>query len=218
MASKRTRRPPASCQVKVHGTRSRRSGGGDLAFGVLLGAAGAYFGQKLFSAHAEPRIRMTQLVRQYRTHPGIRAFVGQLLRGTKPYSTVQRIERVFRVIADKIEYLHDPGGEYVADPAEVLRTGVGDCDCKATALATLLEAAGYLTRFVLIPGHVFVEVGIAPSDEPQLPQQALRRREGDVVWVALEATAASAPIGWADAHSWNQAIAAGQERVIDNRT
>lgn len=218
MARKLGKTAPRACLVPRRTAPARRTGSDGLALGMLLGAAGVFAGKALFSAPRDTGERMSQLVKQYRNHLAIRTFVGKLLRGTDPRKPVPRIERIFRVIADHVQFLGDPGGEYVAAPTEVLETGVGDCDCKATALAALLEAAGYRTRFVLIPEHAFVEVAIARAEEIELPDKAFRRHDGDTVWVALESTAASAPIGWADVQTWKKAIQAGKERVIDNRT
>ena len=55
----------------------------------------------------------------------------------------------------------------------------GDCDDASVLLANLLQAVGIRTRFVLIPGHVFVQAWI-----PEAP----RTYKADKDWVNLDAT------------------------------
>lgn len=77
-------------------------------------------------------------------------------------------------VRDHIKYVNDPRLiEMLQTPVETLRIGTGDCDDKATLLATLLETMGFTTRFVAVaedvPGvqaqynHVMAQVRLGPS-------------------------------------------------------
>lgn len=81
-------------------------------------------------------------------------------------------------VRQEIEYVNDPPLEYVKGPRETLINGAGDCDDQAVLLANLLNAIGIETRFVFIPGHVYVE--------GYLPEALARYRDGG--WVAMDAT------------------------------
>jgi transglutaminase-like putative cysteine protease len=157
---------------------------------------------------------MRDMVRRFRTDNTIRRFVGQLVRDIDPRDHFAKVERIFRFVADRILFLDDPGGEHVAAPVDVLQTMVGDCDCKATLLATLLEAAGLPTQLVFMPGHVFVEVQLTDGDRVRLPVGSKFRPDGQHVWVPLESTGNGNPMGWIDEQRWNEAVAAGRATAL----
>ncbi|NOZ81048.1 MAG: transglutaminase domain-containing protein [DPANN group archaeon] len=87
---------------------------------------------------------------------------------------------LFYFVRDKFAYTNDPlSYEYVKTPRESLRSPVGDCDDASVLLASLLRAEGIDTRFVFIPGHVYVKA--------YLPDARRKYHDGDF-WVALDAT------------------------------
>jgi transglutaminase-like putative cysteine protease len=60
------------------------------------------------------------------------------------------IEALFWAVSRGVRYTRDVCGvETLCDPLTTLNRRVGDCDDQATALAALLEAVGYPTRFVI---------------------------------------------------------------------
>lgn len=182
--------------------------GGDGWIYLLLGAVGgalatyaAIGGSNSEEAPPKEGIHelMVRLVRDYRVDKRIRSFIGRLIGAISGHDDLGRIEAIYRYIADHIAFVHDPGGEYVSNPVELLETRVGDCDCKATALATLLEAAGFPTNFVFIPRHVYVEVGLDLEKQKFIPQQVARRTDQNRVWIPLESTATGGAMGWVSA-------------------
>ena len=85
---------------------------------------------------------------------------------------------LFYFVKENIEYVNDPPGEYIKNARETLLNGAGDCDDSSILLANLLQSIGINTRFVFIPGHVYVEA--------YLPDAISKYR--DEGWVALDAT------------------------------
>lgn len=63
---------------------------------------------------------------------------------------LSELNALFSYVKDNIRYTRDVNGfETLADPVTTMRRRVGDCDDKATLLATLAESVGFPTRFVL---------------------------------------------------------------------
>ncbi|MCK5107769.1 MAG: transglutaminase domain-containing protein [Nanoarchaeota archaeon] len=85
---------------------------------------------------------------------------------------------LFYFVKGNIEYVNDPPTEYVKSARETLLNGAGDCDDSSVLLANLLQSIGINTRFVFIPGHVYVEA--------YLPEALSKYRDNG--WVALDAT------------------------------
>ncbi|MBD3248605.1 hypothetical protein GF336_00995 [Candidatus Woesearchaeota archaeon] len=93
----------------------------------------------------------------------------------------------FYFVRDNFNYINDPASvEYVKSAKESLVSRGGDCDDSSVLLANLLEAAGVETRFVFVPGHVYIEAYL-PS--------ALNRYKMDGDWVALDAACKSCEFG-----------------------
>lgn len=86
---------------------------------------------------------------------------------------------IFYFVRDKFEYVSDPYKyEYVKSARESFVAGGGDCDDASVLLANLLEAVGIRTRFVFIPGHVYIQA--------YMPDALKKYRENN--WVNLDAT------------------------------
>lgn len=108
---------------------------------------------------------MRQMVETYKPDPEIlRAAVGVIYL-TPEHSQVTEAEALYNYVRDFIRYVRDPVGlEALTIPPVTLLRQVGDCDDQATLLATMLEAVGYPTRFVLAGyqsrdfEHVYLEV------------------------------------------------------------
>jgi len=198
--------------------RAQAGGTGDGWLWGLLGLIGGavLFGGRRDAAAPAPDVRqiMLGMIRRFRTDNRIRWFVGQLVQDLDPADHLAKVERIFRFVADRILFLDDPGGEHVAEPVDVLQTMVGDCDCKATLLATLLEAAGLSTQLIFIPGHVFVEVQLDNAYRARLPMDCKFRLEGQGFWVPLESTGNGNPMGWINEQRWNAALAAGAATAL----
>ncbi|MBW2999903.1 transglutaminase-like domain-containing protein [Candidatus Woesearchaeota archaeon] len=86
---------------------------------------------------------------------------------------------VFYFVQDNFDYVSDPSDEYIETAKEVLATGGSDCDGAAILLANLEQAIGVRTRFVFIPGHVFIQAWI--------PEAHKKYKEQDD-WINLDPT------------------------------
>lgn len=108
---------------------------------------------------------MRQLVRQFRTDPVIRQAATNLIFLTPEKDEYSEAEAIFHSVRDGIRYVKDVHDvETLSTPTITLAGRIGDCDDQAVLLASLLEAVGYPTRFVIegynVPGnfeHVYIE-------------------------------------------------------------
>lgn len=94
---------------------------------------------------------------------------------------------LFYFVRDNFDYVSDPlAFEYVKSARESLVTQGGDCDDASVLLSNLLRSVGFETRFVFIPGHVYVEVYV-----PQAPQ----KYKIDSHWISVDATCRNCAFG-----------------------
>ena len=88
-------------------------------------------------------------------------------------------------VRQEIEYVNDPPEEYVKSARETLLSRSGDCDDQTVLLANLMQAVGFETRFVFVPGHVYLESFI-----PDAPGKYQSKG-----WVAMDATCEYCELG-----------------------
>jgi tetratricopeptide (TPR) repeat protein len=120
-----------------------------------------------------------------------------------------------------VTYVPDPHNAYssisrtahavdtVQYPRETLEKRSGDCDDTVVLTAALLENVGIRTRFVDVPGHLFLLLDTGLGKRTRLTLAVDPDRyviDGDRVWIPLETTAI--PDGFAEA--WAQGAAAYQ--------
>lgn len=91
---------------------------------------------------------------------------------------VCQAKAIFYFVRDNFDYVSDPSDEYIETAEEVLYSAGSDCDGAAILLANLEEAIGVKTRFVFVPGHVYVQI--------YLPESAKKYHEEG--WVDLDPT------------------------------
>jgi transglutaminase-like putative cysteine protease len=133
-------------------------------------------------------ILMRDLTRKYRKDLNLRNLAANLVGNLRQKDFNGEIKLLHAFVRDSIRYLKDIHGvETIQTPAVTLQNQFGDCDDKATLLATLLESIGHPTRFVAVgfrnPGeysHVYVET----------------RAGNRASWIPLETTE-NVPAGWA---------------------
>jgi transglutaminase-like putative cysteine protease len=129
---------------------------------------------------------MRVLANQYKTDLNIRHLAASQFEGLNQKDFAGEVKRLHAFVRDHIRYMRDIDGvETVQTPDKTLELGYGDCDDKATLLATMLKATGHPARYIAIgtgaPGkfsHVFVDTLIKNT------------------WVPLETTE-PVPVGWA---------------------
>ena len=94
---------------------------------------------------------------------------------------------LFYFVRDELNYVSDPSAyEYVKGPLESLQSTAGDCDDASVLLGSLLGAVGIRSRFVFVPGHVYVEAYM-----PDAPNRYTQ--EGG--WVVLDGTCSNCEFG-----------------------
>jgi len=109
---------------------------------------------------------------------------------------------LFYFVRDNFDYVADPrSSEFVKTARQSLISEGGDCDDASVLVSSLLEAVGIRTRFVFIPGHVYVEASL---------RKALRKYKNDGDWVAMDATCRSCEFGEI---SWKNS--GKEKRIVD---
>ncbi len=88
---------------------------------------------------------------------------------------------LFYFVQRNIQYVNDPPDEYIKPFDEIIVSQVGDCDDHAVLLANLLQSIGIHTKFVFIPGHVYVQAYLPDS----IRRYHDKKADG---WVNLDAT------------------------------
>jgi transglutaminase-like putative cysteine protease len=122
---------------------------------------------------------MRSIVRAWKVSPVVHDKVSALLSRCGGKDWLCQATVLHRFVRDAIRYQLDPVGvEMVRTPDLVLRQRAGDCDDKATLLATLLEAAGHPARFIAL--------GFGPPPAPLSHVLVETKIAGD--WVAAETT------------------------------
>lgn len=109
---------------------------------------------------------MVKLARKYKSDIGILQLSRELIRSIPQGNPMGRITALQHFVRDRINYVPDPhdGPEMIQTPKQVLVSGTGDCDDKATLLSALLASVGFPTRFVAVGvdggpySHVLVQV------------------------------------------------------------
>ena len=74
---------------------------------------------------------------------------------------IYQVCALFDMVKEKIEYVSDPRGNDVWEPANVtLKIGAGDCEDQAILLSSMIEAVGGTTGVYLTNNHAFAAVYI----------------------------------------------------------
>jgi hypothetical protein len=129
---------------------------------------------------------MRGLVNQFRTNLDIRQTATATIFLTPEKNQLAEAHALFELVQHGIRYTRDINGvETISTPLMTLHGRIGDCDDQVVLLATLLEAVGYPTRFVVagynVPGqleHVYLQVLL------------------DGQWIDMDPTEQH-PMGWA---------------------
>lgn len=126
---------------------------------------------------------MRCMVRESKILPSIINQAVSIIHGMPAKDEFYEVSALHDFVLNHVRYVRDVNGiETLSTPVMTLQRLVGDCDDKATLLATLLEAVGYPTRFVMGDygagfEHVYLQAFI------------------DGEWMSLDPTE-HRPIGW----------------------
>ncbi len=95
---------------------------------------------------------------------------------------------IYYFVRDNFQYVSDPAAyEYVKTARESLSVQGGDCDDASVLAANLLQAIGIPTRFVFIPGHVYIQA--------YLPDAPRRYKSEGADVVSLDLTCSNCDFG-----------------------
>jgi len=109
---------------------------------------------------------MRALVNKYKVDLGIRQAATSTIFLTPERDELAEVRALFLLVRDSVRYVRDIHNvETLMSPDKTLASRLGDCDDQVTLLATLCEAVGYPTRFVVaaysMPSeyeHVYMQV------------------------------------------------------------
>jgi transglutaminase-like putative cysteine protease len=112
----------------------------------------------------------------------VRAAAIDAIRGVRPHDHRGEVNALFRFVRDRIHFVNDVAGvETLQGPRATLSIGAGDCDDKATLLASLLGAVGISSSLRVVaanrraPGrfsHVYVVAHVGGRNIPLDPTYA----------------------------------------------
>jgi transglutaminase-like putative cysteine protease len=127
---------------------------------------------------------------------------------------LQRAEKVFRFVRDRVNYTPDidqfPYEEFAQNADELAMSidqngvGYGDCEDSAVLLAVMYKGAGYRSAIVVGHEHTAALVYL-PDYEKAI---AVFELEGEPGWVWAEATGKNNPLGWVSKEFINVELAA----------
>lgn len=136
------------------------------------------------------------VAREQRADPLVRETAQNIVTAVKEKDFTGEINALFDYVRQYMRYTQDVNGiEYVKTPVrhltEIIEKGssFGDCDDISLLLSTLLQSAGYRTRFVII-----VTPGNATGCYDHIYVEAKNPLTGK--WVCLDATMKEKPYGW----------------------
>ena len=124
----------------------------------------------------DPRVRETAVAVVQRARVAGHDFAGELA-------------AVFAFVRDRVRFTRDPVGvELLQGAPYTLTRGAGDCDDKATLLASLLESIGH-------PAELrFRAIGVRPGSPAFSHVYVVARLQGREI--PLDPTYAGTPVGW----------------------
>ena len=93
--------------------------------------------------------------------PDVRGRAAEVARSYPGAYNIYQVCALFDMVKEKVEYVSDPRGNDIWEPASVtLKIGAGDCEDQAILLSSMLEAVGGTTRVYLTNSHAFAAVYI----------------------------------------------------------
>jgi len=114
--------------------------------------------------------------------PEVRNKAAEVARSYPGAYNIYQVCALFDMVKENIEYVSDPRGNDVWEPANVtLKVGAGDCEDQAILLSSMLEAIGGTTRVYLTDTHAFAAVYIGnETNEIKTAVKGIRAYYGNV--------------------------------------
>ncbi|TFH04290.1 MAG: transglutaminase family protein, partial [Methanosarcina sp.] len=114
--------------------------------------------------------------------PTVRGRAAEVARSYPGAYNIYQVCALFDMVKEEIEYVSDPRGNDIWEPANVtLRIGAGDCEDQAILLSSMLEAVGGTTRVYLTDNHAFAAVYIGNgTDSTDTAVKGVRAYYGNV--------------------------------------
>jgi hypothetical protein len=119
-------------------------------------------------------------------HQAIKNMASKIATDSCPANDICYAKAMFTFVKSNMQYVGDPPSGYLENPFETLYQGGADCDGLAILLANLESAVGIPTRFVFVPGHVFVQVRI---------EDATRKYKEKDGWISIDPTCTECEFG-----------------------
>ena len=114
--------------------------------------------------------------------PDVRNKAAEVARSYPGAYNIYQVCALFDMVKEEIEYVSDPRGNDIWEPANVtLRIGAGDCEDQAILLSSMIEAIGGTTRVYLTDNHAFAAVYIGNgTDATETAVKGIRAYYGNV--------------------------------------
>lgn len=135
-----------------------------------------------------PDVQSTDMRSYIQTTPEIKRVADKVVTLSCPEtSKVCNAKALFYFVKNNFNYVSDPlTFEHFKTPQESLNSVNGDCDDSSILLSSLLQSVGLQTRFVFVPGHVYIQVRIP---------EAIGTYKQDNHWINLDPTCKSCRFG-----------------------
>ncbi len=145
-----------------------------------------------------PEIDSADIRNYLQTTPEIKQLADKIVTLSCPQThKVCNAKALFYFVQRNFNYVNDPlHHEYYKTPQESITTEALDCDDFSVLTSSLLRAIGFPTRFVKVPGHIYLQVRIP---------EAVSSYKTEQDWINLDPTCTSCQFGeisyqYADSH------------------
>jgi len=159
------------------------------------------FGDDGFYQVSETTFRPVIAFESLGEHTGLAYNLGEQFADKYP-DEVQRAEKIFQFVRDRVQYVPDIDqfkvDEFAQNADELVTTidkngvGYGDCEDSAVLLVIMYKGAGYRSAIALVPGHTAALVHLPEYKKAA----AFFAMDGESGWVWAEATARNNLLGW----------------------
>ncbi len=135
-----------------------------------------------------PEVNSDKITAYVQVTPEIKQLADKIVTlSCKETHRVCNAKAIFYFVQNNFNYLNDPlAFEYYKTPQESLNSNSGDCDDASILLSSLLQSIGFQTRFVFVPGHVYVQVKV---------KEAVSSYKTEDDWINIDGTCQGCKFG-----------------------